>query len=124
LNLCCRHPPPGGLSCRFRPRTFQALRTIGAWSNIELSQSSIQLAVAALVTAIPGISLFHFAIATQTLNAMILPLVFYYLIRLTSDQNLMGKHVNSSFERTFTSWASVLIVIASAVTIAALVFRP
>jgi Mn2+/Fe2+ NRAMP family transporter len=84
----------------------------------------IQLVVAALVTAIPGISLFHFAIATQTLNAMILPLVFYYLISLTSDRNLMGEHVNSTFEKAFTSWASVLIVIASAVTIAALVFRP
>jgi len=83
----------------------------------------IQLVVAALVTAIPGISLFHFAIATQTLNAMILPLVFYYLISLTSDGHLMGEHVNSGFEKAFTSWASVLIVIASVVTIAALVFR-
>ena len=34
----------------------------------------VQLIAAALITAIPGISLFHFAIATQTLNAMILPL--------------------------------------------------
>ena len=83
----------------------------------------IQLVVAALITAIPGISLFHFAIATQTLNAMILPLVFYYLIKLTSDRSLMGEHVNSGFERTFTSWASVLIVIASVVTIGGLVFR-
>jgi Mn2+/Fe2+ NRAMP family transporter len=83
----------------------------------------IQLVVAALVTMIPGISLFHFAIATQTLNAMILPLVFYYLIGLTSDRNLMGEHVNSGFEKAFTSSASVLIVIASAVTIGALVIR-
>ncbi len=83
----------------------------------------IQLIAAALITMIPGISLFHFAIATQTLNAMILPLVFYYLIKLTSDRGLMGQHVNSGFERTFTSWASVLIVLASLVTIGALVFR-
>jgi Mn2+/Fe2+ NRAMP family transporter len=81
----------------------------------------LQLVMAALITAIPGISLFHFAIATQTLNAMILPLVFYYLIRLTSDQHLMGQHANSSFQRNFTVWASVLIVIASIVTIAAIV---
>jgi Mn2+/Fe2+ NRAMP family transporter len=82
-----------------------------------------QLVVAALLTAIPGISLFHFAIATQTLNAMILPLVFFYLIRLASDRQLMGANVNSSFETKFTSWASVLIVAASVVTIAAIVFR-
>lgn len=79
----------------------------------------IQLVAAALITAIPGISLFHFAIATQTLNAMILPLVFYYLIKLASDRELMGSHANSSFQKSFTAWASVLIVIASALTVAA-----
>jgi Mn2+/Fe2+ NRAMP family transporter len=83
----------------------------------------IQLVVAALITSIPGISLFHFAIATQTLNAMILPLVFYYLIKLTSSQNLMGRNVNNAFQKYFTSAASVFIVIASAFTVAAVVLR-
>jgi Mn2+/Fe2+ NRAMP family transporter len=83
----------------------------------------VQLVAAALFTAIPGISLFHFAIVTQTLNAMILPLVFYYLIRLASSQNLMGGHANSPFQKNFTAVASVFIVIASAFTVAAVVFR-
>jgi Mn2+/Fe2+ NRAMP family transporter len=83
----------------------------------------IQLAVAALVTAIPGISLFHFAIATQTLNAMILPLVFYYLIKLTSSHDLMGSNANTAFQTRFTSFASIFIVIASALTVAAVLFR-
>jgi len=83
----------------------------------------IQLIVAALITSIPGISLFHFAIATQTLNAMILPLVFYYLISLTSSKILMGQHVNNRFQKYFTSAASVLIVIASAFTVAVVVFN-
>ncbi len=83
----------------------------------------VQLAAAALITAIPGISLFHFAIATQTLNAMILPLVFYYLIRLASSRNLMGPRANSNFQKYFTSVASVFIVIASAFTVAAVLFR-
>lgn len=83
----------------------------------------IQLAVAALVTAIPGISLFHFAIATQTLNAMILPLVFYYLIRLAGSPNLMGSHANSAFQTYFTAIASVVIVVASAFTVGAVIFN-
>jgi Mn2+/Fe2+ NRAMP family transporter len=83
----------------------------------------VQLVVAALITAIPGISLFHFAIATQTLNAMILPLVFFYLIKLTSSKKLMGAHINSSFQRNFTTAASVFIVIASVFTVAAVAFR-
>jgi Mn2+/Fe2+ NRAMP family transporter len=83
----------------------------------------VQLVIAALITAIPGISLFHFAIITQTLNAMILPLVFYYLINLTSSQNLMGSHVNNGFQKNFTSAASVFIVIASAFTVAVVLFK-
>ncbi|MBI3739329.1 MAG: divalent metal cation transporter [Chloroflexi bacterium] len=83
----------------------------------------VQLVAAALITAIPGISLFHFAIATQTLNAMILPLVFFYLIKLTSSKALMGEHVNNRFQKNFTSWASVFIVIASAFTVAAVIFK-
>jgi Mn2+/Fe2+ NRAMP family transporter len=83
----------------------------------------IQLVVAALITTIPGISLFHFAIATQTLNAMILPLVFFYLIKLTSSKKLMGLHVNNGFQKNFTTAASVFIVIASAFTVAAVIFK-
>ncbi len=83
----------------------------------------IQLVAAALITTIPGISLFHFAIATQTLNAMILPLVFFYLIKLTSSDNLMGAHSNNAFQRYFTGGASIFIVLASAFTVAAIIFR-
>ena len=83
----------------------------------------VQLVVAALITTIPGISLFHFAIATQTLNAMILPLVFFYLIKLTSSKKLMGSHVNNGFQKNFTTAASVFIVIASAFTVAAVLFK-
>jgi NRAMP (natural resistance-associated macrophage protein)-like metal ion transporter len=83
----------------------------------------VQLVLAALFTAIPGISLFHFAIATQTLNAMILPLVFYYLINLASDRELMGAHANSTFQRRFTAAASVVIVLASVFTIGALLLQ-
>ena len=83
----------------------------------------IQLVVAALVTSIPGISLFHFAIATQALNAMILPLVFYYLIKLTSSRRLMGSFANNNFQKYFTSIASVLIALASIFTVVAIVMR-
>ncbi len=83
----------------------------------------VQLAAAAIVTAIPGISLFHFAIATQTLNAMILPLVFYYLLKLTGSADLMGSHANSAFQTYFTTIASVVIVVASAFTVIAVVLR-
>jgi Mn2+/Fe2+ NRAMP family transporter len=83
----------------------------------------VQLLAAALITTIPGISLFHIALISQTLNAMILPLVFYYLIKLTSSKNLMGTNANSGFQKNFTAVASVVIVIASLLTVLAVVFH-
>ena len=82
----------------------------------------VQLLLAALITAIPGISLFSFAVASQTLNAMILPLVFYYLIKLTSSKNLMGLYANNGFQKYFTVISSIVIFIASILTIGAVIF--
>lgn len=77
----------------------------------------IQLVFACAIVMLPVVNLFTLAIATQTLNAMILPLVFIYLIRLTSDKRLMGEHANSAFQRNFAIVGSVLIAIASAITV-------
>jgi Mn2+/Fe2+ NRAMP family transporter len=81
----------------------------------------IQLIIACAIVMLPVVNLFTLAIATQTLNAMILPLVFIYLIRLTSDRNLMGEHANSPFQRNFAIWGSIIIGIASAVTVVTVV---
>ncbi len=80
-----------------------------------------QLLVAAGVIALPGTGLFQLAIATQALNAMTLPLVFYYLIQLTSNKALMGRYANSAFQRLFAVACTVAIVIASTGTLVAAV---
>jgi Mn2+/Fe2+ NRAMP family transporter len=76
-----------------------------------------QLGIATLLTLIPGISLFHMAIATQTLNAMMLPLVFNYLIRLTNSKSVMGEHANNLFQKYFAVACTIVIIIASAFTV-------
>jgi Mn2+/Fe2+ NRAMP family transporter len=83
----------------------------------------VQLLLSALVLIVPGVSLFGLAIASQVLNAMILPLVFFYLIKLASSRTLMGSYANSAFQRNFTAVASVVIGIASAFTVAALFLK-
>jgi Mn2+/Fe2+ NRAMP family transporter len=98
----------GGLDSDFRTsRTFYILFLI-------------QLLVSALVIIVPGVSLFGLAIASQVLNAMILPLVFYYLLKLAGSRALMGDHVNSPFQRYFTTGASIFIAIASVFTVLAI----
>lgn len=82
----------------------------------------VQLAFAALAILIPGISLFQLAVATQVLNAMILPLVFFYLIRLTNSPELMGIYANNTFQKYFATVSSVVIIIASAFTVGAVLY--
>ena len=67
------------------------------------------------------VSLFQIALVTQIINAIALPVVFYYLIRFTSDRELMGAYANSRFQRYFATVCSVLIVIASVFTIWAVI---
>lgn len=81
-----------------------------------------QLAIATVVIMFPGISLFRLAVATQVLNAITLPLVLYYLIKLTSDKELMGEFANNRFQKYFTSVSTMVIFLASVITIIA-VFR-
>lgn len=77
----------------------------------------VQLSIAALVAMIPGVNLFNIAIGTQALNAISLPLVFFYLIRLTSDRKLMGKHANHWFVKYFAIICTVIISIAAVGTV-------
>jgi Mn2+/Fe2+ NRAMP family transporter len=78
-----------------------------------------QLVVSGVVVMFPGVSLFGLVIATQAFNAMTLPLVFFFLIKLTSNKDLMKKYVNNKFQRYFSVIGTVVILIASAATLVA-----
>ncbi|HEX9014077.1 MAG TPA: divalent metal cation transporter [Anaerolineaceae bacterium] len=76
-----------------------------------------QLVIAGLVIFLPGVSLFGIVVATQVLNAVMLPLIFYYLIRLTNDRKMMGEYVNNPFQNWFATISSVVILIAAVFTV-------
>jgi Mn2+/Fe2+ NRAMP family transporter len=78
-----------------------------------------QLLVAALFILIPNVPFFKLAVTTQVINAMSLPLVFYFLIKLTSDKKLMGDFANNRFQRTFAIVATVVIMTATVFTLVA-----
>ena len=82
-----------------------------------------QLLIATLFVIISNVSLFEVALVTQIINAIALPLVFYFLINLTSDRELMGEFVNNGFQRNFAKVSSVVIVLASIFTVAAVFFK-
>lgn len=81
----------------------------------------MQLAIATLVIMIPGVSLFTLAVATQTINAIALPLVFYYLLKLTNSKEVMGEFVNTPFQKNFAFICTIVIVVASLFTMLAVI---
>jgi len=69
------------------------------------------------------VSFFQLVIATQVVNAVALPLVFYYLIKFTSSRELMGAYANNGFQKTFAAVSTWIIVAASVFTVASLFFK-
>jgi Mn2+/Fe2+ NRAMP family transporter len=76
-----------------------------------------QLSIATIVILFPGVTLFRMAIITQVFNAFMLPIVFYFLIKLSSDKKLMGEYSNSSFQKNFAIVCTIVIVLASLFTV-------
>jgi len=77
----------------------------------------IQLVVATAFVLIANVSLFQVAVVTQIINAVALPLVFYYLLKLTNDRSLMGEYTNNRFQKWFAVICTVVIVITSVATV-------
>lgn len=81
---------------------------------------TFQLLVALVIVLFPGIQLFTLAVTTQTINAVALPFVFYFLIKLTSDSQIMGEYANTGFQKSFAIVGTILILVASFFTVATL----
>ncbi len=81
-----------------------------------------QLLAATIFVLLSNVSLFQVALVTQIINAIGLPFVFFFLIKLTSNRELMGEFVNNAFQRNFATISSVVIVAASVFTVAAVLF--
>jgi Mn2+/Fe2+ NRAMP family transporter len=82
-----------------------------------------QLVVAAAIIMFPSVNLFQLVIITQSVNAMALPLVFYFLIRLASNKQLMKTYVNNAFQKYFSIGSTVVIIIASVFTVVATILN-
>src|SRR3989338_10895665 len=72
-----------------------------------------QLILAALIVALPFVSLFNIVFFTQSLNALILPSIFFFLLKITNDKDLMGKYTNSKLYNYLATFSSAIIIIAS-----------
>jgi Mn2+/Fe2+ NRAMP family transporter len=77
----------------------------------------VQLVIAGFVVFLPNVSLFQLAVAAQAFNAMMLPFVFYYLLKLASNKELMGVHTTPVFQHRFAAISAIVISAASVLTL-------
>jgi Mn2+/Fe2+ NRAMP family transporter len=82
-----------------------------------------QLVIAFVVVLFPEVSFFQLVVATQVVNAIALPVIFYYLIQLTNNPGMMREYVNSTFQRVFAVACTIVIVAASVFTMATTFFK-
>lgn len=76
-----------------------------------------QLIVAALIVILPFASLFKIVFYTQSLNAILLPLIFFFLLKITNNKELMGGYTNSKWYNYFAIVSSAIIILASSFVI-------
>jgi len=83
----------------------------------------LQLSIAGVIVLMPSISLFKIVFFTQSLNGMLLPVIFYFLLKVTNNKKLMGKHTNNKWYNYFAIICSFIIIIAALFTIISSLFK-
>lgn len=64
---------------------------------------------AAFLILIPKFPLVKTLVFSQALNTFLLPLLFFYLMKLLNRKDIMGEHKNSSW-LNFAGWASIVLI--------------
>ena len=73
-----------------------------------------------LIVLIPGMPLFQMMILSQTINAILLPVILALVLKLANDQAVMGRYRNSKLTNVLAIIITSLIVLVTIV----LLFEP
>lgn len=74
--------------------------------------------LAAILVITPWFPLFAIVIYTQALNGILLPLFFFFLLRIVNSKEIMGKYVNGKIYNIFSIAATIAIAIAAIAAVA------
>ena len=77
----------------------------------------MQLLIAALIVNIPSVSLFRIVFFTQSLNGILLPAMFFFLLTASNNKDMMGKYINSKWYNYIAIISSIVIIIAAMFTV-------
>lgn len=71
----------------------------------------------ALLVITPFLPLFGIVLYTQSLNGILLPIFFFFLLKIVNDKNLMGKYVNGRIYNILSIGSTILVIVAALATI-------
>ena len=76
-----------------------------------------------LIVLIPGMPLFQMMVLSQTLNAILLPIILALVLRLANDKAVMGEYRNSKLTNTLAISITALIIVVTFVLLLEPFFR-
>jgi NRAMP (natural resistance-associated macrophage protein)-like metal ion transporter len=68
------------------------------------------MTVAVLIILAPNAPLISITIWSQVINAMLLPVVLFSMMRMVNNRKIMGSHVNNKFQNV-VGWAGTLVLV-------------
>lgn len=77
----------------------------------------LTMIIPTILVLTPYFPLFKIVLYTQSLNGILLPVFFYFLLKIVNDRELMGKYVNGKFYNIFSLLAMIGIATAGIITI-------
>jgi Mn2+/Fe2+ NRAMP family transporter len=81
------------------------------------------LVFGALIALIPGLPLIQLMVMVQVINAVLLPILLVFILRLVNDQRIMGKYINNPVQNTIAYGTTILLVALCAVMLSS-IFLP
>ena len=75
------------------------------------------MTVAVLIILIPGAPLISISLWSQVVNAMLLPIVLFSMIRMVNKKKIMGDRVNNKFQNAVGWLSTIILIILTAILI-------
>ncbi len=76
-----------------------------------------KIILAAVLVLTPFFPLFKIVLYTQSLNGILLPFFFYFLLKIVNDKSLMGEYINKLGYNIFAILATVLIAVSAILSV-------
>ncbi len=86
-------------------------------SKLFYSTLLVQLVIATLIVMLPQISLFTISLIANFINGIFLPVVFFFLYKIANNESVMGQYKNNHWQNFMLVGSSILIVIATGVSV-------